>query len=116
VYELVLAKNGPKFRESTDTRTMIRGGRGTIRGQAAGMNMLVLNLSNQLGHRVMDNTGLTGKYDFEMTWQPGELTSDDSTAPSIFTALTEQLGLRLESGKGPVEVLVIDRAEKPSAN
>jgi len=80
---------------------------------------------------VIDKTGLPGKYDFELKWassqaaapqlaatpQTAELAVPaDSEGPSIFTALQEQLGLRLESGKGPVEVLVIDRAERPSKN
>jgi uncharacterized protein (TIGR03435 family) len=115
VYALVVAKDGPKFRESTEARPFIRGGRGTVKGQASSMIMLALNLSSALGRPVINKTGLPAKYDFELTWQPGDLNADP-TAPSIFTALTEQLGLRLESGKGPVEVLVIDRAEKPSAN
>ena len=80
--------------------------------------MLALNLSNELGREVIDQTGLTGKYTYELNWTPiqGSEPPADSTVPSVFTALTEQLGLRLEPRKGPVEILVIDRAEKPSGN
>ena len=94
------------------------------------LGMLALNLFNELGRRVIDKTGLTGKYDFELKWTPTQpsaaplspppqrpesaLAADPG--PSLFTALQEQLGLRLESEKGPVEVLVIDRAERPSKN
>jgi uncharacterized protein (TIGR03435 family) len=92
--------------------------------------MLALNLSNELGRRVIDKTGLAGKYDFELKWDPsGDSAAQirstqttevalpaDSDIPSIFSALKEQLGLRLESGKGPVEVLVIDHVERPSKN
>jgi bla regulator protein blaR1 len=127
VYALVVSRGGPKFQESGEPRGLIRGARGTITGQATTMGMLALNLSNVLGRRVIDQTGLTGKYSFELKWAfdqpaaaplPGsELpASVDSNGPSIFTALPEQLGLRLESQKGPVEILVISRAEKPSEN
>jgi len=86
-----------------------------------------------LGRTVIDKTGLTGKYDFELKWtpDPGQPTAQpfgppppgvelppppDPNGPSIFTALQEQLGLRLESQKAPVETLVIDRVERPSEN
>jgi len=82
--------------------------------------MLALNLSNELGTPVLDKTGLTGKYSFELKWTPGQPSAApqpaDPDATSIFTALPEQLGLRLESQKAPVEILVIDRVEKPSDN
>lgn len=124
VYALVVAKGGPILQESTDDRSRIRMGRGTITGHAAGLGLLALNLSNELSRRVIDRTGLTGKYDFELRWPPeapSAPTADvppppDPNAPSVFTALQEQLGLRLESQRGPVEVFIIDRAEKPSAN
>ena len=84
-------------------------------------------LSRLLGRTVVDKTELTGKFDISMEWTPDEsqtamLPPDapkpaaDSAGPSIFTALQEQLGLKLESQKGPVELLVIDRAEKPTEN
>jgi uncharacterized protein (TIGR03435 family) len=76
---------------------------------------------------VVDKTGLDGTYDISLHWMPDETQAflappeqaappADSSGLSIFTAVQEQLGLRLESQKGPVEVLVIDRAERPSAN
>jgi bla regulator protein BlaR1 len=131
VYDLTVNKGGPKLQESTEPRGLIRKMvRGTIKGQAVPLGMLALNLSNELGRRVIDKTGLAAKYDFELKWgssqdsaaqirstQTAELALPaDPDGPSIFTALQEQLGLRLESGKGPVEVLVIDRAERPSKN
>jgi uncharacterized protein (TIGR03435 family) len=63
---------------------------------------------------VVDKTGLAGTYDFNLNWSPS--TDSDGTGPSISTAIQEQLGLKLESTKGPVEVLVIDHIEKPSQN
>ena len=71
----------------------------------------------------MDRTGLTGGFDLHLKWAaelpgsaPRPVTMDDPASLSIFTALKEQLGLKLESAKGPVEILVIDHVEKPSEN
>jgi bla regulator protein BlaR1 len=121
VYALVVATGGPKFKESAEGKNFVRGGRGSIIGQSVGLRMLVLNLSNQLDRRVIDKTGLTGSYDFELKWTPdiessGPPAPSDSDKPSLFTALSEQLGLKLESAKGPVQVWVIDGVEKPSLN
>ena len=89
---------------------------------------LVHLLSDLVGRTVLDKTGLNGNYDFKMSFAPDRgldqqapPAADDrqqsqSDGPSIFTALQEQLGLKLESQKGPVEVLVIDSAQKASAN
>lgn len=83
------------------------------------------NLANAVGRMVVDRTGLTGAYDLEMTWTPDQLPPGadaastpafDPNGPSLFTALQEQLGLRLEATTGPVDVLVIDGAERPSEN
>ena len=81
--------------------------------------------TSDLGRTVVDRTGLTGTYDVHLKWsidsligpaEPGAGQSPDLTGPSLFTALQERLGLKLESSKGPVEVLVIDHIEKPSEN
>ena len=93
------------------------------------MAMLATNLSrtynSALGKNVIDGTGLTGTFDIHLKWAidasaspsaPGSASPPDATGPSIFTALQETLGLRLVPGKVSAEVLVIDRAEKPSAN
>jgi uncharacterized protein (TIGR03435 family) len=84
-----------------------------------------------LGRTVVDKTGLTGKYDVKAQWTPDQnqlqalaggappgepVPQFDPNGPSIFTALQEQLGLKLESQKGPVDILVIDHVEKPSEN
>ncbi len=118
VYALVVSKGGPKFQESPEPGGLIRKmGRGTLKGQAVKLEMLALNLSNELGRRVIDKTGLSGKYDFELHWEPRQAPEPElPEGPSIFAALQEQLGLRLEPSKGPVEVLVIDRAQRPSKN
>jgi uncharacterized protein (TIGR03435 family) len=76
-----------------------------------------------LDRPVVDQTGLTGAFDFDLEWTPDESQFEgripvpvDMTKPGLFTAIQEQLGLRLEALTGPVEVLVIDRVERPSEN
>ena len=66
---------------------------------------------------MQDATGIAGKFDFKLEWSPDDLQAkppDSDTGPSIFAALQEQIGLKLESGKIPAEVLVIDSAERPA--
>ena len=130
MYTLVVAKNGPKLQEAdaANSRPMMRMGRGLINADGAPMSIFVTQLSNQLGRSVTDKTGLTGNYNFKLEWTPdqndpriSELHPDapppvDSAGPTIFTALQEQLGLKLEAQKGPVEILVIDRIEKATEN
>jgi bla regulator protein BlaR1 len=115
VFALVVAKAGSKLQELTESESFIRRmGRGSIKGQAVALRLLVLNLAGELGRTVIDKTGLTGKYSFELKWDPS--IAPDPSEPSLFTALQEQLGLRLESQRGEVTVLVVDRAQKPAAN
>jgi uncharacterized protein (TIGR03435 family) len=134
VYELVVAKGGPKLKENSlpdaAGRVGLFGtGRGQITSTAMPISALANFLSQQLGRSVIDKTGLGDKYNFTLTYTPepgqggafGPPGPDappppDPNGPSIFTALQEQLGLRLESAKGPVDILVIDHAEKPDAN
>lgn len=79
-------------------------------------------LSSNLDRMVIDKTGLTGKYDIHLEWNPQATKVDGGRAPSaddgpsLFTAVQDQLGLKLESGEGPVEVVVIDHVERPNAN
>ena len=79
---------------------------------------LTKTLSAWLHCPVIDKTGLTGKYDFQLQWTNNENaeTGPETNWPSLFIAIQEQLGLKLESGKGPVPVVVIDHVEKPSGN
>lgn len=119
VYALLVDKGGPKFRASSgDLKPSMNTRKGAEKAQMTGtaetMAVLAGNLGNQLGRFAVDKTGLTGNYDFTLEWDLQA--SADSTGPSLFTALKEQLGLKLESQKGPVELLVIDAAEKASEN
>jgi bla regulator protein blaR1 len=141
VYALVLAQNGPQLHEAKPGDTYPNGlkrqdglaqgaglwspGKGQLVGQGVSLTRLVGQLSRQLGGRiVVDKTSLMSKYDFTLQWTPAESSqqgpdhtpSPESSGPSIFTALQEQLGLKLEPQTAPVEVLVIDHAEKPSEN
>jgi bla regulator protein BlaR1 len=126
VYHLLLARGGAKLKPSSENLAPRLGnGRGRIGGTAANTGMLARMLSGRLGRPVIDKTGLNGNYDFALRWNPapGEVgdgpedgPAADPGGPSIFSALQEQLGLKLESGRGPVEALVIDHVEKPDAN
>jgi uncharacterized protein (TIGR03435 family) len=147
VYELVIAKKGPKLKEATPGDTYANGIKGPdglsragmmwmipgqLTGQAIPVSNLARLLSRQLNCTIVDKTGLTGKYDIKLQWNREESLGamfagpiggnqeaappTDASGPSIFTALQEQLGLRLQSTKGPVETLVIDHIERPSEN
>jgi uncharacterized protein (TIGR03435 family) len=112
VYSMVLAKGGSKLQRGDDNLrgSFSMGGtllRGTLDSAA-----FAAHLTSALHRTVIDNTGLEGTWQFNLTWAA----DDAATGPSIFTAIQEQLGLKLESSKGPVQVLVIDRAQKPSDN
>jgi uncharacterized protein (TIGR03435 family) len=122
VYALVVAKNGPKLKESAPDKefpTTVVGGRSTqLTMTKATMEQLAIRLSDGMDRPVLDKTGLAGHYDITLNWIP-ELAgppAPDSNAVNVFTAVQEQLGLKLEPQKAPVEILVIDHAEKPSEN
>jgi uncharacterized protein (TIGR03435 family) len=94
-----------------------------LRGYGVTLSMLARSLASTVYQQVEDNTGIAGNYDVNMDYAPYNENDNDSLTPkpdtgvqSLFTALQEQLGLKLEARKGPVEVLVIDRAERPSGN
>jgi uncharacterized protein (TIGR03435 family) len=117
VYELVVAKNGPKFREVQDdgTAAEIDSKEGhQIRAHHVSMKILVGALQGYVGDPVLDATGLTGLYDLSLDFTPDENMSADGLR--VFEAVQRQLGLRLEAGKGPVQVIVVDHVEKPSGN
>jgi uncharacterized protein (TIGR03435 family) len=85
---------------------------GRIVGHRTNMDELAANLAAMAGRSVLNRTGLSGSYDLTLTWTPDQDRARDDSGPSLFTALEEQLGLKLEAGKGPVDVLVIDGAER----
>ena len=85
---------------------------GDLAARGVDMPSLAIELTEYTDRAVVDQTGLTGHFNLSLKWAPGA--TADANLPSIFTAVREQLGLKLESTKGPVDVIVIDRAEKPS--
>ena len=96
-------------------------GPGSLSGKAIPMTQLATSLAPFVSRFTVDQTGLTGRFDVELTWAPDQVPSNiqgntQADGPSIFAALPEQLGLKLLSGKGPVAVLIVDHLEEPSAN
>jgi uncharacterized protein (TIGR03435 family) len=142
IYALVVAKHGPKIHPARlesagppGMRRRVGFGRGELDLNDASLSTLADGLSRTLGRVVADKTGLKGLYDLTLKWQPerseshmfqgppenghppmGNPPPPEASGPSIFTAIQEQLGLKLKAEKGPVEVLVIDHVERPSAN
>ncbi len=129
VYALVPAKGGVKIHPVEGEGGRIGMSRGALTGEKIPIQMLARSLAQMVGRPVVDQSGLTGNYDFTLRYTPeigqgGPVAVPGGTpppetsgdGPSIFTALQEQLGLRLDSQKAPVEVLVISRVEKPSEN
>ena len=128
VYNLVVVKNGSKLKKSPDDPPPTPGKDpaprrgGMMRIQQSSMTATRIEvkgladmLARQLHRTVIDQTGLAGSYDFDLNWTPpeGSDNSPEATDAALFTALQEQLGLRLESSKGPVETLVVDHVEQP---
>jgi uncharacterized protein (TIGR03435 family) len=137
VYALVLGKNGHKLRASDKGFDGVTGTRpGQLKAEKVGTDLLSRMLSMITGRPVQDRTGLKGTYAFDLEWAPDPggmpgkgggpiaeakadaagVTLPDPSAVSIFTAVQEQLGLRLEATRGPVESIVIERVERPTAN
>lgn len=156
VYSLVVAKNGPKLKETlalgADPHTpgaagpgrgasggpgiSVSGGRGgtmSVTGKSMPISVLIHSISTSLDRPVIDKTGLTRYYDFSLEWVREDaaqsaaasgaagggappLAPPEPEGQSIFSALQDQLGLKLEAGKGPVEVIVVDKSEKPTGN
>jgi uncharacterized protein (TIGR03435 family) len=136
VYTLVVATNGPKLSQSTsaDKNMDIQVGQSELTAKSLSMATFTVVLANQLDRTVLDQTGLAGTYDFEVQWARSQTISGmpsdqrgsapeteavppvDSSGPSFFTAIQEQLGLKLQSTKAPVDTIVIKHVESPSEN
>jgi bla regulator protein blaR1 len=127
VYALVVTKNGPRIQASKSDDSPTRGirssrtesGKTEIAVTQAPLTMFAQMLSSLVGRTVLEKTDLKGTFDFKVTFgadplqQAPGLADDD---PTLFTALQEQLGLKLDAQKGPVEIVVIESVEKPSEN
>jgi uncharacterized protein (TIGR03435 family) len=132
IYALTVVKNGSKLKESTAPPDQLPAltnhifpDHVTLPARNATMAQFASLLQRGVADRpVVDKTELGGKYDFDLEWTPDETqfggqirgTPAQPARPGLFTAMQEQLGLRLEATRGPVEVLVIDRVERPTAN
>jgi uncharacterized protein (TIGR03435 family) len=132
IYELTVAKSGPKLKASTappdDPPALISTvypQRIVMPARNATMSDLARLMQRAILDRpVVDKTGLSGRYDFDLEWAPdetqfgGEVPAASAEAPSppLFSAIQQQLGLRLEATRGPIAALVVDKAERPSAN
>ena len=130
VYEVVLLGNVPKFpvhaQSTADAAEAqapsgidsVRAGAGQFDATDAKLPILLSFLEETLETTIIDKTGLHGNYDLRLRWTPDNDAepSSDSVAPSLFTALQDQLGLKLRPSKGPVQTLVVDSIAQPSAN
>jgi uncharacterized protein (TIGR03435 family) len=128
-YVLEVGKAGPNatglrktaLQDSADSSSTTNGTntQTSITARKASMDLLAKILARELRQPVIDRTGLAGNFDFTLSWTPdrmGATAPADSDLPTIFTAVQDQLGLRLRSEKLPIDVLVVDRAERPSGN
>ena len=131
VYNLSVAKGGYKFKIADPNNVypaVARGGPkvagagsilfapGQFTGNAVTLTVLADNIAGILGRVVIDKTGLAGKYDLALKYAPDDGPATSDPGPSLFTALEEQLGLHLESAKGPVDTIVIEHVQLPSDN
>ncbi len=117
IYVLTVAKGGSKMKQTAPDTT---GGNanyasGKVTAHQISIESLAANLSFAVGRVVVNKTGLEGGYDFTLDYAPDGADPSD-TRPSIFTAIEEQLGLKLEPARGPVDVIVVDHIERPTAN
>ncbi len=115
---LTVAKHGSKLKEHigggiSGISASSGNGQVSITGQKTTMARLAEYLAGRVDRPVVDNTGINGEYDFQVQWSTD---NTDSSGPSVFAALDEQLGLRLDAARGPIDIVVVDRAEKASAN
>jgi uncharacterized protein (TIGR03435 family) len=141
-YSLLVADNGSKLQPTLSPETDETKGPGPVRMGTKQMRMqrggnevygigaqgistddLAQQLSRQLGTPVVNKTGLKGRYDFNLHWNDAatgssrnEASSESASEPSLFTAIQDQLGLKLEPRKAPMDVLVIDHVEQPATN
>jgi uncharacterized protein (TIGR03435 family) len=127
VFVLEPGKSGPKLKQTEDASAPVQFRvfqRRQITSANAPLMYLTEAFSHLLGRPVLDRTGLSGNFDYKLEWTPDEVQvrsdesapTGDTSNPSLLSALQEQLGLRLREQKEPVEILIVDRAEKASGN
>jgi uncharacterized protein (TIGR03435 family) len=112
-----VAKNGPKLEKAPGGEAVTDAGNGRLTLKNTTMDGLAERLARVTDLPVVNRTAIDGVFNMKLVWTPeGENPKGPGSPPSLFTAIQEQLGLRLQSQKAPVEVLVIDHAEKPAEN
>jgi uncharacterized protein (TIGR03435 family) len=123
VYNLVIAKGGLKIETTPEAKSNgYSMGSGKLSGNGIELDNLAFSLSGEVGRMIVNQTGLSGRYNIDLKWQPDSMATGSNSSgadpplPDLFTALQEQAGLKLEPAKGPVDVYVIDHIEKPSEN
>ena len=121
VFQLVLAKGGPRIKQAMQDEIskpgVIDGRDGRIQGVGSELASLPSLLSKEVGRPVVDRTGLTSRYDFTLEYVPAVRAAvDETSGTSIFTAVEEQLGLKLKPARQPMDVLVIDSIVLPARN
>jgi len=125
IFNLVVAKGGIKFEPKDNVGNTVDTGRNRLHvsGMQNTVAILARELAQVMGRVVVDKTGVSGSYDLKLRWTPDNAppplingAPDPDPPPDIFTAIQEQLGLKLESAKGPVPVLVIDQIDRPTEN
>lgn len=115
-YVIEVGKNGPKIEKTKGGGSSTDGEHGTLVAVNTTMDTFALVIAGQVELPVVNKTGLEGGYDLKLKWTPERELSRPDAGPPIFTAIQEQLGLRLRAQKVLLEVVVIDRPEKPTAN
>jgi uncharacterized protein (TIGR03435 family) len=125
VYALTVAKGGPRMAASKgdpngmpdDSGGTEAGGRQVRKYTNVSMADLAMMMQFHLDRPVVDQTGIKGRYDFRMQWTVDDVQATDPDAPpGLFTAIQEQIGLKLEPTRAPADVLVVDKVERPGAN
>ena len=115
-YDLVLAKGGSKLQPSQSNGKSVNGGGRYFDGEGLTMEVIADQLSRISGRVVVDKTGLAGRFDLKLRWTPDDAVPGEADPPTLFTAIQEELGLRLEPAKEPVPVLVVDHVDQPTPN
>jgi uncharacterized protein (TIGR03435 family) len=121
VYAVRISKDGPNLNKSlgdpNGVPNQTGGGKGHLKFTNNSMADFALGMQFLVDRPVVDQTGLRGRWDFELSWTPDDTrVTDPNAPPGLFTAVQEQLGLKLEAVRAPTDVLVVDAVEKPSAN
>jgi uncharacterized protein (TIGR03435 family) len=115
-YDLVVAKGGSKLQPSQSNGKSVNAGGRYFNGEGLTMDIIAEQLSRISGRVVVDKTGLAGRFDLKLRWSPDDAVASETDAPTLFTAIQEELGLRLEPAKEPVPVLVVDHVDQPTPN